>query len=300
MKMILDFLNNFRYGIIMKISYKWLKKYIDLDIDPEELSDKMTFSGIEVEEILHLGEELKQIKIAQIIDKNHTPVQINYLVCIVDDGDDELQVICGAPNCTKNLKIAFAPVGTKIGEMKIKKVKLRGVESYGMICSEKELGISENHDGIMVLPDDAPVGSSLADYLEYEDTVYDVEITPNRPDLLGNFGVARDLSAILNINLSIPESTINESNKKIENFLKLKNQAPDLCPRYTARVIQNVTIKESPEWLKKTLIAVGLRPINNVVDVTNFVMMEMGHPLHAFDFSLIRGRRNYCTESNKG
>lgn len=274
----------------MKISYDWLKKYIDLAVDAEELSDLMTFSGIEVEEIIQLGTELKKIKVAQILDKKPHPNADKLSICVVDDGSTKLQVVCGAPNCSKNLKVAFAPVGTKIGEFKVKKAKLRGIESYGMICSEKELGISDNHDGIMELPQDAPLGSSLAEYMRYEDTVYDVEITPNRPDLLGIFGVARDLSAILNEKLHLPDSTIIESDNKIEDFLKLKNLAPKLCPRYTARVIKNVTIKESPDWMKKALLSVGLRPINNVVDVTNFVMLEMGHPLHAFDYSLLDGK----------
>ncbi len=274
----------------MKISYNWLKKYIDLDVNAKELSDLMTFSGIEVEEVEQLGSELKQIKVAQILEKYSHPGADKLSVCTVNDGSDTYQVVCGAPNCSQGLKIAFAPVGTKIGEFKIKKAKLRGVESYGMICSEKELGISDNHDGIMELPEDAPVGSTLSDYLNFEDTVFDVEITPNRPDLLGHYGVARDLSALMNYKLQEPETKLNESKKKIDGFLKLQNLAPELCPRYTARVIENVTIKESPEWLKKALLAVGLRPINNVVDVTNYVMMELGHPLHAFDYSLLEGK----------
>jgi len=272
----------------MKISYNWLKKYIDFDMNPFELADYLTFSGIEVEEIEKIGTDLQQIIVAEIREKRSHPDADKLSVCIVYDGKSEKQVVCGAPNCASGQKIAFAPIGVKIGEIKIKKAKLRGIESFGMICSEKELGISNNHEGIMVLPENAPSGVSLAEFLGYDDSVYDVEITPNRPDLLGIFGVARDLSARLNTILKAPELELKESKKSISELLKLENQAPDLCPRYTARVIENVTIKESPEWLKKTLSAIGLRPINNVVDVTNFVMMELGHPLHAFDYSLIK------------
>lgn len=282
------------------ISYNWLKEYIDLEINPEELADYLTFAGIEVEEVTKVGVELKQIKVAEIIDKKPHPDADKLSICIVDDGVSEKQVICGAPNCDINQKIAFAPIGSQLGEFKIKKVKLRGVESYGMICSEKELEISDNHDGIMVLDKTAPLGISLAEYLKLEDTVYDVEITPNRPDLLGNFGVARDLSALLNITIKQPESDIFEFNKEISEVLELENHASDLCTRYTARVIEGVQIKESPDWLKKRLLAIGLRPINNVVDVTNFVMMELGHPLHAFDYKLIEDSKIIVRRAEDG
>jgi len=283
----------------MKISYNWLKKYIDFKINSEELSDYLTFAGIEVEEITEVGTELKQIKIAKIIEKKAHPDADKLSICIVNDGESEKQVICGAPNCALDQKIALAPVGAKIGDFKIKKAKLRGVLSFGMICSEKELGLSGNHDGIMVLPEDAPIGISLAEYLNNTDTVYDVEITPNRPDLLGNFGVARDLSALLNLDLKHPEDGFEEAGKNIEEVLELENRSPGLCSRYTARVIENVTIKESPDWLKKILITLGLRPINNVVDITNFVMMELGHPLHAFDYDLIEGKKIVIREAEK-
>jgi len=274
----------------MKISYNWLKEYIDLELSAEELKDKMTFAGIEVEDVEKLGKELEQIKIAKVTKYERHPNAERLSICMVHDGEEQKQVICGAPNCKKDIKVAFAGIGTQIQDFKIKKAKLRGEVSYGMLCSEKELGISDDHDGIMILPEDAPVGSDLASYLGFDDTCYDVEITPNRPDLLGMIGVARDLSALLNLPAHFPESTLKESDETIENNLSLINQAPEYCTRYTARMIKNVEIKESPDWLKKKLISVGLRPINNVVDVTNFVMMEYGHPLHAFDYSLINGK----------
>ncbi len=275
----------------MKISYNWLKRYIDLKLSPEELKDKMTFAGIEVEAIEELGRDLRQIKIAQVVKFEQHPNAEKLSVCQVDDGAQTLQIICGAPNCKNDIKVAFAGIGTQIQDFKIKKAKLRGEVSFGMLCSEDELGISNDHDGIMILPEDAPIGTDLASYLGIEDTCYDVEITPNRPDLLGIIGVARDLSALLKLPLNLPESKLNESNEPIEKHLSLENEVPELCTRYTARIIKNVEIKDSPDWLKKALISVGLRPINNVVDITNFVMMEFGHPLHAFDYSLINGKK---------
>ncbi len=275
----------------MKISYNWLKNYIDLKLSPEELKDRMTFAGIEVEAVEELGKELKQIKIAQVVKFEQHPNAEKLSVCMVDDGSETIQVICGAPNCKKDIKVAFAGIGTNIQDFKIKKAKLRGEVSFGMLCSESELGISADHDGIMILPEDAPLGTDLASYLGIEDTCYDVEITPNRPDLLGIIGVARDLSALLKLPLTLPESRPITSNELIENNLSLENKVPELCTRYTARMIKNVEVKESPDWLKKRLISVGLRPINNIVDITNFVMMEFGHPLHAFDYSLINGKK---------
>ncbi len=275
----------------MNISYNWLKQYLDFDHSPEEISTILTSLGMEIKGDTISGAELEQIIIGRIVEKKKHPQADNLSICLVDNGTEIKQVICGAPNCAKDQKIAFAPVGAKIGEYKIKKVKLRGEVSFGMICSEKELGISENHEGIMVLDEDAPVGESLSSFLkEHSDICFEAEITPNRPDLLGMIGVARDLAAYLKINLDLPEIICKNGDDKIENFLKLRNDEPQLCSRYTARMIQNVAVKDSPDWLQQRLISVGLRPINNIVDITNFVMMEFGHPLHAFDYEKIAGR----------
>ncbi|RLC52023.1 MAG: phenylalanine--tRNA ligase subunit beta, partial [Candidatus Cloacimonadota bacterium] len=284
----------------MKISYNWLKDYLDINISPQQLEDKLTFAGIEVESVEKLGEELNQIKVAKILECKDHPGSDHLSICQVDDGKETVQVICGAPNCATDQKIAFAPVGTQIGDFKIKKAKLRGEVSFGMICSEQELGISENHDGIMILPDSAPIGETLASFLKMEDTIFDVEITPNRPDLLGMIGVAKDLSALLHLPIKLPEVKIMESDEPIEDSLKLQNLAPDLCTRYTARMIKGVTIKESPNWLKERLVSVGLRPINNIVDVTNFVMMEYGHPLHAFDYHLLGNKEIIVRKAKSG
>jgi phenylalanyl-tRNA synthetase beta chain len=284
----------------MKISYNWLKEYIPLEISASELEDKLTFAGIEVEAVEELGKSLTNIIIARIEEKEEHPNADKLSVCQVFDGKNRYQIVCGAPNCAQNQKVALAPVGTVLADFQIKKVKIRGIESFGMICSEKELGLSENHEGIMVLPEDAPLGESLADYLRIADFCFELEITPNRPDLLGIIGIARDLSAVLNKQLRIPSIQLKESSDKIENHLHLINKAPELCRRYTARMIRGVTIKESPTWLKQRLISVGLRPINNVVDITNFVMMEFGHPLHAFDYNMIENKRIVIRRAEKG
>ncbi len=352
----------------MKISYNWLKQYIDLTLSPEELKEKMTFAGIEVEEMAFLGDELKDVVVGKIVTREQHPNADKLSLCTVNDGTTDYQVVCGAPNTREGQIIAFAPVGTTLGEITLKKAKIRGVESQGMICSEREMGISDNHDGIMELPEDAPLGMSLPAYLGLHDIVYDVEITPNRSDLLGMIGIARDLAAILNIPVKLPEMPLSASKvyhhdyvpkfdlrtvsreelltipeigpkradyilgyrekygfdtlqsllkvnkigkhileklmlefkpfgsvqevwQSIQEVLTLQNKAPKKCPRYTARFIKGVTVKESPEWLKKHLVSVGLRPINNIVDVTNYVMMEFGHPLHAFDYTQIEGHK---------
>jgi len=284
----------------MKISYKWLKQYIDINLSVTELEEKMTFSGIEVEAVEKLGQELKQIKIAEIVEKQAHPESDHLSICQVNDGNETLQVICGAPNCAAGQKVAFASIGCQIGDFKIKKAKLRGQVSFGMLCSEQELGLSEEHDGIMVLPETATVGQDLASYYKLEDTCYDVEITPNRSDLLGMIGVARDLSSQLNIPVSLPEVKLPEGEGDIEKLLKLDNQAEDLCTRYTARMIKGVQVKDSPDWLKERLISVGLRPINNIVDVTNFVLMEYGHPIHAFDYNKIADQTIVVRRANDG
>ncbi|HCX73201.1 MAG TPA: phenylalanine--tRNA ligase subunit beta, partial [Candidatus Cloacimonas sp.] len=284
----------------MNISYNWLKEYIDLQLSPQQLIDKMTFAGIEIEAVEELGKELRQFQVAEIIEKKPHPNADQLSICLVNTGQEEIQVVCGAPNCKSGQKVVLAPVGSKIGDLEIKKVKLRGEESYGMLCSEKELGISDNHEGIMVLPDNSEVGKDLATQLGLNDVRYEAEITPNRPDLLGMIGIARDLSALLNRKLQLPVAEISEDKTPIETLLSLENTEPKLCQRYLARVIKGVKIAPAPAWLQNRLRSVGLRPINNVVDITNFVMMEYGHPLHAFDYDKIVGKKIIVRRAKQG
>jgi phenylalanyl-tRNA synthetase beta chain len=282
----------------MKINYRWLSDYIKADFSVPDLANILTFAGIEVESITYLGKELENIIIAEILERRKHPNADKLSICTVFDGTQNWQVVCGAPNCDAHKKIAFAPLGTQINDILIKKVVLRGVESSGMICSEKELQLSEDHQGIMILPDNAPLGEKLADYLNRTDVCFELEITPNRPDLLGIIGIARDVAAATKQKVQFPQIKINESTDAIDRYLELENHNPLKCPRYTARLIRNVKISESPEWLKSHLIAIGLRPINNVVDVTNFVMMEYGHPLHAFDYDKLAGHKIIVRDAN--
>ncbi|MDD3502033.1 MAG: phenylalanine--tRNA ligase subunit beta, partial [Candidatus Cloacimonetes bacterium] len=282
----------------MKISYKWLREYIDIDLSVDDLKDKLTFSGIEVEAVQQTNELLDFIFVAEIKEKKTHPNSDHLSICKVFDGKDTMQVICGAPNCEQGQKIAFAPVGTKIGDFVIKKAKLRGEESFGMICSEKELGISDKHEGIMILPDDAPIGKSLGNYLGIADTVFDVEITPNRVDLLGMIGIARDLSAQLDVELFTP--LLKEYQHKDLATYAVEIKETNLCTRYIANVIEGVKIEQSPEWIRECLIANEIKPINNVVDITNYVTLEFGHPLHAFDKKYVDGDRIIVRNAKKG
>ncbi|MCB5270814.1 MAG: phenylalanine--tRNA ligase subunit beta [Candidatus Cloacimonetes bacterium] len=276
----------------MKIALSWLTRYLELDKKHQQLSDLLTFAGIEVEGLQELPALGDKVFAAKVVSAQKVPKTDHLQLCSVDIGDnpypgkDEnncIQVICGAPNCSAGMMAVLALPGAQLKDIKIEKAKIRGVESHGMLCSESELGLSDNHAGIIDLPADIQIGT-LADTLYgLPDCVFELEITPNRSDLLGYVGIARDLSAKLlrpAIKPAHPKLKIGEQELK----LGLKNLEPELCPRYTARVIKGVKIQTSPLWLKTALIKSGLRPINNIVDVTNYVMLESGHPLHAFDY----------------
>jgi phenylalanyl-tRNA synthetase beta chain len=282
----------------MRIALSWLKRYLPLAGHEAKLADLLTFAGIEVEGIEKLQALGATVIAARVISAEPVPKTDHLKLCLVDIGDTEypekdadnrIQVICGAPNCEAGMMAVLALPGTALKDITIAKAKIRGIHSHGMLCSERELGLSENHAGIIHLPPDTPVGV-LADRLfALPDTIFELEITPNRSDLLGYKGIARDLSARLNVptiepevqDLSAPLSTLQ---------LGLFNEEPTLCPRYTARVFEGVKIQDSPLWMKTALIKSGLRPINNIVDITNFVMLECGHPLHAFDYDALASR----------
>ena len=283
----------------MKIALSWLKRYIDLSQSVEELSDLLTFAGIEVEGIERIPALPQTVIAAKVLSAERVPKTDHLNLCKVEigdydyegkAGDNTIEVICGAPNCHSGMMAVLALPGSKLGELEIKVAKIRGIVSNGMLCSERELGLSDNHAGIIELPDDTPIGTSVNELYELEDTVFELEITPNRSDLLGYMGIARDLAAKLNLPIREPElKVIPAPEEPLE--LGLYNEEPVLCPRYTARVIRNVQIAPSPLWLKSALIKSGLRPINNVVDITNYVMLELGHPLHAFDYDKLAGRQ---------
>lgn len=278
----------------MKILLSWLKKIIDLEgISPVEIAHKLTMAGLEVEDVFSEEEVYKGFIVGLVKTKLKHPNADKLSLCTVYNGKTDFQVICGAPNVQENQKIVFAPIGSIIpkGKFKIEKAKIRGVESYGMICSEAELEISDNHEGIMVLAGDVKVGSPITDSLHLNDTVFELGITPNRPDALSQIGVARDLSALYNKPLKIPLINLKESASSIKDFASIEVEDKINCPRYSALVVNDVKIEESPQWLKDTVAKIGLRPINNVVDITNYVMYETGQPLHAFDLDLLAGHK---------
>ncbi len=278
----------------MKISLNWLNDYIDLKSIPvDQIISTLNMSGLEVEDVINEREIYKDFISALVVEKVKHPNADKLSVCKVSDGKNILQVVCGAPNVQADQKIVFAPIGTIIpnGGYKISKAKLRGVESFGMICSENELLISNDHSGIMVLDNSVKEGTPISDVLGLNDVILDIAITPNRPDALSHIGVARDLSALFNLELKIPSIKLIESAKESSSAAEIIIEDKKNCPRYSSRIILNVDIKESPEWLKNRLTKIGLRPINNVVDVTNYVMYECGQPLHAFDLDRLEGKK---------
>lgn len=286
----------------MKISLNWLKEYIDLSgISTTEIVDKLTMSGLEVEDVVDENELYKNFIVAEVKSVAKHPNADKLSVCEVFEGKEILQVICGAPNVAAGQKVVFAPIGTIIpnGNFQIKKAKIRGVESNGMICAEDELLLSDDHSGIMVLDENLPAGKSISEALNLNDVIFEIAVTPNRPDALSHIGVARDLSAIFNRELRIPELNLKESKLKATDVASVEILDSENCPRYSAKVVLNVKIKESPEWLKNRLSKIGLRPINNVVDVTNFILHEIGQPLHAFDLDLLDRKKIIVKSTNE-
>jgi phenylalanyl-tRNA synthetase beta chain len=278
----------------MKISLNWIKEYINLDgISVSEIVEKLTMSGLEVEDVFNQNEVYKNFIVAEVKSVSKHPNADKLSVCEVFDGKESLQVICGAPNVAANQKVVFAPMGTIVpnGNFEIKKAKIRGVESYGMICSEDELLLSDEHSGILILNDNLTPGSPITEALGLNDVILEVAVTPNRPDALSHIGVARDLAAIFNRELKIPEIKLTEADTQADEVASVEILDTTNCPRYCARVVLDIEVKESPDWLKNKLKSIGLRPINNIVDVTNFVLHEIGQPLHAFDLDLLNDRK---------
>jgi phenylalanyl-tRNA synthetase beta chain len=277
----------------MKFTLNWLKEYIDLDLPAEVVADRLTMLGLEVDNITELHRELDQgIRVARIINVRPHPDADRLTLCDVNVGAGPFQVVCGAPNARPDLLTAIAEPGITLPSgMKIKKAAIRGQESSGMLCSEKDLGISEDHSGIMELPDSAKPGQSLAEALALRDTLIEVDLTPNRPDCTSVIGIAREVAGFTGQRLKLPvKNDLPELTGEGVPF-SVEVLDPEDCPRYAARLLKNISIGPSPWWLKNRLLAVGLRPINNVVDITNLVMLEYGQPLHAFDFHRLDGAR---------
>lgn len=275
----------------MKVTYNWLKSYTHFEQTPEELVNTLTMIGLEVESLQSINWDFDGIVVGKVVKKSAHENADRLWICEVDVGSKNLNIVCGAPNVEVGQKVPVAIEGTKLPNGTIiKQAKIRGIESQGMICSEAELGISSRSDGIMVLDENVEFGQKLRDTLKDGDSVIDIDVTPNRPDCLGVIGIARDIAAFSGTELNKPELNLKETEQPISELIKINILDPEKCPRYTARFIGNVEIKPSPWWLARKLEAVGIRSINNIVDVTNYVMMETGQPLHAFDYDLLRGR----------
>ena len=278
----------------MQIPLSWLREYIDIDLPPQELAHRLTMAGVEVGEVTELG-GWENCCVGEVLEVNPHPNADSLQLCRVNPGDGaEMEVVCGAPNVAVGQKICFARVGANLynthsGKHEtLKAARIRGVVSEGMICSELELGLGEAHEGIVALPEDAPLGMPLDEYLG--DTILDLEVTPNRLDCFSVLGVAHEIGALTGRKVRTPEVNYNEDGPPITEQANVSVADPDLCHRYTASLIQGLKIGPSPQWLQDRLTRAGLRPISNVVDVTNYVMLEFNQPLHAFDLDKVRDK----------
>lgn len=277
----------------MFVSYKWLEDYVDLQgIDPAVLAEKITRAGIEVEGIEYKGEGVKGVVIGHVLEREQHPNADKLNKCLVDIGAEEpVQIICGAPNVDKGQKVAVATVGAVLpGNFKIKKAKLRGEASHGMICSLQELGIEsklvakEYAEGIFVFPNDAETGADAMAALQLDDAILELGLTPNRADAMNMLGVAYEVAAILGAEVKLPEASYEKAAEKAADAVSVKVEDTQANPHYAAKIIKNVKIGPSPLWMQTKLMNAGIRPHNNVVDITNFVLLEYGQPLHAFDY----------------
>lgn len=302
----------------MKVSLKWLSEYVEVPADLKAFCDRLDLTGTGVEGVERTGDMYDHVVTGRILEKQAHPDSDHMWVTKVDvgaanvdkDGNPEpLQIVCGAQNFNQGDHVVVATIGAVLpGDFKIKKSKLRGVVSCGMNCSARELGIGSDHDGIMILPEDAPIGMPLADYLKLSDTVLDLEITPNRPDCLSMVGMAREVGAMYAVDAKNPLDEMEAALKEgadlpsIEQLATVTVEDTDRCPRYTARVIKNVKVGPSPDWLAERVTAAGARSINNVVDVTNYILFLFGQPLHAFDYDKLvdeTGKANVVVRAAK-
>ncbi|MEX1212730.1 MAG: phenylalanine--tRNA ligase subunit beta [Balneolaceae bacterium] len=291
----------------MKISYNWLQEFIELDLTPEEVADKLTLVGLEVEEWTHTGSLLEGVVVGSVIDVRPHPNADRLRICDVDLGVKTVQIVCGAPNVAAGQYVPVATVGSTLppadpkGEsLTIRKAKLRGESSSGMICSRAELGLGNEHDGIWELEGTPEVGAPLRDVLDLRtDTIFDIALTPNRPDAACHLGVARDLAALVHQPLKRPDIPTLNLDGDLQSQVPVRIENPDRCGRYVAMVLDDVSVGPSPSWLRQRLESLGLRPINNVVDATNMILHEMGQPLHAFDLEKIRGGEVVVQTLNK-
>lgn len=291
----------------MRFTLSWLKEYVDFDASPEELAERLTMVGLEVESIEYMGMGLEDILVAEILDIRPHPNASKLVICDVTDGSKLYNIVCGAKNMKAGDKVALAKAGTKLPPsakfpegVLIQSTKIRGELSEGMLCAENELGIGEEGEGILILPEYAMIGERLVDALGLNDVVIEIGVTPNRPDCLSVIGIAREVAAILETKVKYPDYGVLEKGEDIESLAAVEVLDVDGCPRYSCRLITDVKIAPSPDWLKTRLQASGIRSINNVVDVTNFILLELGQPLHAFDHNLLDGRKIIVRSAKNG
>ncbi|WP_413291204.1 phenylalanine--tRNA ligase subunit beta [Bdellovibrio sp. HCB337] len=289
----------------MKISLKWLQDFVDINDymkKPDELGELLTRAGLEVEETINRAKDYQHVVVGLILEKDKHPNADKLSLCKVTTGEGVVhQIVCGAQNHKANDRVIVALPGAVLpGNFVIKKAKVRDVESGGMLCSYKELGLAKESDGIAILPTDAPVGKSFAEFGGYDDVIFELKVTPNRADCLSHYGLAREIACVLGRELKPLSSKLVLSGDSTKKQIGLEVKNSDLCPRYAGRFVKGVRVQASPEWLVKRLEAVGLNSINNVVDVTNYVMMELGQPLHAFDAKFIEGSKIVVSQAQAG
>ena len=277
----------------MKFSEQWLREWVNPQVSTDALSEQLSMAGLEVDGVEPVAADFSGVVVGKVVECGQHPNADKLRVTKINVGEEELlDIVCGAPNCREGLKVAVAKVGAVLpGDFKIKKAKLRGEPSHGMLCSFSELGMGEDHSGIIELPADAELGMDIRDYLNLDDNIIEVDLTPNRADCLGIRGLAREVG-VLN-STDVTEPTIDDVEASIDDKLAITLSAPEACPRYLGRVICNVDVKaESPLWLKEKLRRCGVRSIDPIVDVTNYVLLELGQPLHAFNLDAIDGNIN--------
>ncbi|MCB1111426.1 MAG: phenylalanine--tRNA ligase subunit beta [Chlamydiales bacterium] len=288
----------------MKVPLNWLKEFVDIQIAPIQIGKILTMAGLEVDAIEAIVPDFSNVVVGKVLSVEKHPDADKLCVAQVTDGAEQYQVVCGDPSCRAGMKTAFAKVGATLPEeeegkhFKIKKTKIRGVESFGMLCTERELQIGDDHSAIMNFDDHIQEGADVAQL--YADTVFDISLTPNLSHCANVIGVARELHASTEAPLSIPDIIANETGAPIDGQVKVTIQDGEGCPRYACRLIKDVKVGPSPQWMQSRLLASGVRPINNIVDITNYVLLEMGHPLHAFDYDLIDGHEIIVRQANEG
>jgi phenylalanyl-tRNA synthetase beta chain len=285
----------------MKVSLSWLKDYVNIDMDVRDLASALTMAGLEVETVTNAFDYLDNVVVGRIVEIRPHPNAKKLKLCRVDAGNRTLQIVCGAPNAAENILAPLALPGTVLPDGSIlQRCDIRGQLSEGMLCSERELELGDDRSGIMILPGTPAAGAKISEALCLSDFVLEIGLTPNRSDCLSVMGIAREVAALRQLKINYPFKERQDNGREIFKYTSVEIKAPEHCPRYAAALVRGITVSESPFWLRKRLLSVGQRPINNIVDITNFIMMECGQPLHAFDFDTLAENRIVVRTAEKG